>query len=700
MSLAVALLASLALSLTDLEQDLYLGNLCYPNLLDDNGRVPDNLVGIFSKSPFPCEQMMYLERACRANGTAEVDFLAEQQCLCGGNFFDASRGCLECTYAHGFFDAEYPLDKALSKLTSASSAECSATPVAMNYAERVPGTLKSATDDVATLTSDRFPSDTAISNYWTGATTPIAGQITGSATGRAKSDTYFEDQRAKMSTESMKAGGAGTSSANTPSPSSTNGAAAGGAGTSSANPPSPSSTNGAAERYSGWKRKSAWPEADASDLKPKVAQIRSMSETAGDSVVRVAGRHVMIDPPSYAVTRTKQGFYLKLASKLVELPCQDIVRVEQRERPTKVPDEAGKSQVQHVGIQARAPQVEHSADHAKEPQLEYLNQELIDQRPPRINYIYRGPMKILQINDALISAIELGTRHLQEIYDRTTGPYADKRDADMEGLILKPLDVSTLRDPSVNSINVLVDRLQRISQAILRRTTEPPPPPEEPTVFYRVTTPESHTTYDYRLGFWSARGLPDHDFEEPPSEDEFCEHIKGTKFKSPYISMTSNPGRACQYGNNFDGRLVYEIDAAKLRQMRVHIESTTAIAERYGVSFGRPDYVTSWYWLARFWIPAECRRVHPFTQFRKSCVEAGFVDRKTLEMVKPEEVPADAYEKLAALLEPKVIAQEFADESDDDSPVARENPSPIQPPLPATDPTLQHRLKDLSLSDT
>ncbi|KFY38842.1 hypothetical protein V494_04182 [Pseudogymnoascus sp. VKM F-4513 (FW-928)] len=244
-SLAVALLASLALSLTHLEQSLYLGDLCYPNLLDDNGRVPDNLDGIYSKSPFPCEQMMYLEVVCHANGTAEIDFLAEQQCLCGGNFFDASRGCLECTYAHGFFDAEKPLDKALSKLASVSSAECSATPVMMSYAERVPGTYE--TDDVATLTSDRFPSDTAISNYWTGATTPIAGQITGSATGRAKSNTYLEDQRAKMSTESMEAAGAGTSSANTPSPSSTNGAAAGGAGTSSASPPSPSSTNGAAE---------------------------------------------------------------------------------------------------------------------------------------------------------------------------------------------------------------------------------------------------------------------------------------------------------------------------------------------------------------------------------------------------------------------------------------------------------------------
>lgn len=223
--LAIALLVSLALSLTDLEAELYITNLCYPNLLDDNELVPDNLVSIFAKSPFPCEQQMYLERACFANGTAEIDFLAEQQCLCSGNYFEASHGCLECAYAHGYFDVENPLDKALSKLTSASSAECSATPVTMRYAELIPGTLISANDDVATLTSDRFPSDTAISNYWTGATTPIAGKITGSATGRMASNTHFGNERATTHTGITEAGVTDTSSANPPSPSSTNGAA-------------------------------------------------------------------------------------------------------------------------------------------------------------------------------------------------------------------------------------------------------------------------------------------------------------------------------------------------------------------------------------------------------------------------------------------------------------------------------------------
>ncbi|KFX95756.1 hypothetical protein O988_05660 [Pseudogymnoascus sp. VKM F-3808] len=330
-----------------------------------------------------------------------------------------------------------------------------------------------------------------------------------------------------------------------------------------------------------------------------------------------------------------------------------------RSGPTKVHDKAENSQVQHAGNQARESQVEQAADQAQDSQVDHSNQE------------------ILQINDAIISAIEFGTWRLQELRDSTAEPYTDERDADMEDLILHPLDMSSLRDPSVNSTNDLEDRLQRINRAILQHNTEPPPPPEEPKVFYRVTTPESHTSYDYRLGFWSARGLPDHDFEEPLSEDEFCEHIKDTRFKSPYISMTSEPGRACQYGH-FDGQLVYEIDAAKLRQMGVHFESTTAIAKRYGIKITGPGRL----------------------DFRKSCVEAGYVDRKTHEMVEPEDVPAGAREKLAALLHPKGIAQKFADESDDESAAARENASPIQTPPPATDPTLLQSIKDLRLSDS
>jgi hypothetical protein len=69
-------------------------------------------------------------------------------------------------------------------------------------------------------------------------------------------------------------------------------------------------------------------------------------------------------------------------------------------------------------------------------------------------------------------------------------------------------------------------------------------------------------------------------------------------------------------------------------------------------------------------------------------------------MVNPEDVPAGAREKLAALLHPEGIAQKFADESDDESPAARENASSIQPPPLATDPMLLQSLKDLSLRDT
>jgi hypothetical protein len=104
----------------------------------------------------------------------------------------------------------------------------------MAYRELVPDTLITTEVD-QTLASDRFPSDTAISNYWTGATAPIAGKITGSATGRVATQTY---------PSAASNGPIGASS--TPTGTTETGTG-GSSSTSSTSPPSPSSTNGAAE---------------------------------------------------------------------------------------------------------------------------------------------------------------------------------------------------------------------------------------------------------------------------------------------------------------------------------------------------------------------------------------------------------------------------------------------------------------------
>ncbi|KFX95755.1 hypothetical protein O988_05659 [Pseudogymnoascus sp. VKM F-3808] len=226
-SLAVALLASLVLSYEDEKTDRYLKDMCYPIIWANNGQTTEDPFALMSKSPFPCEQVVYLATYCFSNGTTEIDFLAEQQCLCGGNYFEALRGCYDCFYTHGLSDAQNPVDKVLRDLTSASSAECSATPITIPYTNLYPTEDWRTSSDVATLTSDRFPNDTAISNYWTGATAPIMGQITGSATGRLTSYTnsYLARYTPTGTTGAAPTSGGGASSTTPASPSSTNGAA-------------------------------------------------------------------------------------------------------------------------------------------------------------------------------------------------------------------------------------------------------------------------------------------------------------------------------------------------------------------------------------------------------------------------------------------------------------------------------------------
>lgn len=230
LSLALALLAPLALAQDNhnkYKNHDYLDNMCSPRFQDPSLLTTEDHIAAIAQSPFPCEQVTYLANICFSNGTTPLDFLAEQQCLCGGNYFDAVRGCDECYYAHGFFNAIFPIATAQSRLASASSAECSASPVMVPYTNLHPPQGR-ATED-ASIVDDRFPNDTAVANYWSGATAPVAGMITGSATGRLTSFTNVGGARY------------------TPTGVTEAGAGGGGGGASSTEPASPPSTNGAAE---------------------------------------------------------------------------------------------------------------------------------------------------------------------------------------------------------------------------------------------------------------------------------------------------------------------------------------------------------------------------------------------------------------------------------------------------------------------
>jgi hypothetical protein len=81
--------------------------MCYPLYSNSTRTIELGLsieseISSLANSPFPCEQEMYMGIACRANGTTELDFLAEQECLCGGAFWEAMEGCNDYYFAHGY----------------------------------------------------------------------------------------------------------------------------------------------------------------------------------------------------------------------------------------------------------------------------------------------------------------------------------------------------------------------------------------------------------------------------------------------------------------------------------------------------------------------------------------------------------------------------------------------------------------------
>lgn len=66
-----------------------------------------------------------------------------------------------------------------------------------------------------TLSSDNFPNDTRVENYWTGATTAIAGKITGNAVEHQSSNTNIRQSRFTPTAAATTGGSVTTPSAPT-----------------------------------------------------------------------------------------------------------------------------------------------------------------------------------------------------------------------------------------------------------------------------------------------------------------------------------------------------------------------------------------------------------------------------------------------------------------------------------------------------
>ena len=178
----------------------YLSRMCYPlqsNITRDRELhlSADEVIPSLVNSPFPCEQVEYIREICYANGTTELDFLAEQECLCNGAFWDVSAGCYDCYFAHGW-QAKTPAE-ASSSLTSLSAAECEPSPPfqpysnlfpSINYSDPTSILASIASAPNLTLGIDRFPNNTAVSNYFTPTRSITAGES-------KPSDYYFSTSR-------------------------------------------------------------------------------------------------------------------------------------------------------------------------------------------------------------------------------------------------------------------------------------------------------------------------------------------------------------------------------------------------------------------------------------------------------------------------------------------------------------------------
>jgi len=229
---------------------IYLQEMCLPSLSNWTRRdeySANGLVRSLANSPFPCEQAFYIQGVCTANGTSENDFLAEQQCLCNGSFFQARELCDACYYAHGYQNPSP--EEAASSRSSLKTAECSPSPPFQPYSNLLPDLLERASSarlaPSLTLLPDKNFNNTAISVYATGTLSATPGAITGSATARVTSWTNYNGVRytpTSIPPNNGTATGRSGSDSATPSPTSGASTGAGSSGASSAGANAPSST--------------------------------------------------------------------------------------------------------------------------------------------------------------------------------------------------------------------------------------------------------------------------------------------------------------------------------------------------------------------------------------------------------------------------------------------------------------------------
>lgn len=175
----------------------YIQEVCFPN----------------TTSPVPpCQAIINIESACLPNGTTPSAYQAHQQCMCNGGYFPNWSGCLNCQYVHGTrSEAVYKANENI--ISSASSSFCgAATPTAVfaSYFAEVSNAAPQTASGFATTLSDQYPSQSAVSLYYTATGNQGPGAITGSAA-QATATASSSAAASGSSSASLAAGAATTS---------------------------------------------------------------------------------------------------------------------------------------------------------------------------------------------------------------------------------------------------------------------------------------------------------------------------------------------------------------------------------------------------------------------------------------------------------------------------------------------------------
>jgi hypothetical protein len=129
----------------------------------------------------PCISIISIQTTCTPNGTEPLDLLASAECLCDApsSFFADWIGCRQCLYVHGGL-TQLELNQYEAILGAASSALCTGTPTAdFQSLFSAAQTAAASVTSGGTTYSDQFPSQSAVSLYYTPSGSQGAGVITG-----------------------------------------------------------------------------------------------------------------------------------------------------------------------------------------------------------------------------------------------------------------------------------------------------------------------------------------------------------------------------------------------------------------------------------------------------------------------------------------------------------------------------------------